>query len=238
MAILYRCKLSNLKKGGKPCYQALVQNMGTVSREEFILELMRLTGFPKDTSEFFLNVFASVLAAYYRQGRYIQLGPLAGGVTIHGSVDNPKKTWEQSGMKLVPYLTAAGDLRNCLAGETGKNVTQGATASLVSVLDTVHAVNWSIIGSDNTVVHSIGTGLEVDATAEDEGVWLENSKGVIVSKADVTASSETMLDCTFAELPESGRYKFVVATRDGLGPEYGVTMVKRWVTVEKEAANG
>lgn len=239
MAILYKCRLSNLKKGGKPCYQAVVQNNGTVSRAEFILELMRLSGFSSDMAEFFLRVFVTALAKCYKEGKLVHLGPLSGGVTIRGSVSDPGKTWDQSGLKLVPYLDAAGDLKDCLADEKARNITKGPSASITGVLDTVHAVEWNIIGVADVVIHAIGYGLEVDASAEDEGAWLEDSKGVIVAKAEVTESTDLTLDCTFRELPESGRYKFVVATRNGLGPAYGVALAKRWVTVQnEEVANG
>ena len=238
MAILYKCRLSNLQKGGRPCYQAIVQSSGTISRAEFIDELVRLSGNSPQVAEFFLNLMVAVLEHFYRQGKRIQLGSLAGGIAIRGSVSSPTKSWEQSGMKLVPYLDVAGSLKNCLADEKGRNVTQGTSASITGVLDTVHAINWSIIGTVNVIVHAIGLGLAVDSTAEDEGAWLENSKGEIVAMGEVTAATDMTLDCTFTELPESGRYKFVVATRNGLGPEYGVALAKRWVTVQKEDANG
>ena len=89
MAILYKCRLSNLQKGGRPCYQAIVQSSGTISRAEFIDELVRLSGNSPQVAEFFLNLMVAVLEHFYRQGKRIQLGSLAGGIAIRGSVSSP-----------------------------------------------------------------------------------------------------------------------------------------------------
>ena len=229
--IYYKNRLSGLKKGGQPCYQAVVQSKVAATRSEFVADMASRSGFTREMASYFLDVFVASLRRYYRLGKRVNLGPLSSGVAVQGSVKNPNTPWNKSAMKLMPYLNLNGDLLNCLADEVGKNVTNGVTASLTSVLDTVHAVNWSLIGASNVLVHVIGLGLEVDVSAEDEGVYLENEKGVVVAKATVTAATDTTLDCTFAELPPDGRYRFVVATRNGLGDEFGVTLAKHWVTV-------
>ena len=230
--IYYKNRLSGLKKGGRPCYQGVIQSKQSASRADFVADMASRSGFTKEMASYFIDVFIASLRRYYRLGKRVNIGGLSSGIAIQGSVTNPKMSWEKSGMKLVPYLNLTGDLLNCLAGETGKNVTTGASVTITSVLDTVHAQNMKLIGTTNVTTHTIGLGLAVDTQATDEGVWLEDSSGVVAAIGTVTAATDTTLDCTFTLLPPDGRYRFVIASRNGLGEDYGVARAKRWVTVQ------
>ena len=57
-------------------------------------------------------------------------------------------------------------------------------------------------------------------------------KGVVVANGKVTGSTSTTIDCTFATLPKDGTYKIVVATRGGLGSEFGVSIARKSVEVK------
>lgn len=231
--ITYENRMARLKKNGANCYQAFPRHVQTLSRSDFAEEMAQSTGFSPEVAELFLATFVRLLEKHYNEGTFVNLGELRAGVSIHGSVSDPLLPWDRSGLELKPYIMLAGRLRKCLNGERAVNVTEGPSATIEGLLDTVHAVNWSIIGMANVVVNLIGTGLDVEASEPDEGAWLEDEKGNVVARAVVTKASITMLDCTFAELPPSGRYRFVVATRAGLGIAFPVRRTKRWVTVER-----
>ena len=119
-----------------------------------------------------------------------------------------------------------------LDSATAVNVTEGNHAILKRVLDTVSKVDGVITNQPNVTVYLSGTSLLLNAAASDEGVWLEDKEGTVVAKATIVGSTSTTVDCTFATLPEDGEYKIVVATRGGLGPEFGVSLARKVVEVK------
>ena len=55
--------------------------------------------------------------------------------------------------------------------------------------------------------------------------------GTIVQRGTVTRSDMTTADVTFAALPPSGKYRFVLAGRNGADSAFGVSMGKKIVEV-------
>ena len=235
MKIQYVNRLSNLKKDDKPCYQATVKNPGVLDREELVGRLANGTGYTNEMAECFLDVLVDNLRTAYRTGMRINLGSFVGGVVMRGSSPSARTPYAKSGLKLVPYLSVTGNLRRCLDDVSAVNVTESATVIIDNVLDVEHAIPGTIIGVRDVTVHVSGLGLKVDLAAADEGVWIEDKDGVLLEQGRVTASTTTTLDVTFDALPEDGAYYFVVASRGGLGPEYGVSLARRKITVKATA---
>lgn len=87
-----------------------------------------------------------------------------------------------------------------------------------------------IVGEDELTI--TGRDLAPDASAMDEGVFLASLKtGERVAASEVTSSNLVEVVCRFGELPMSGRYRLVVATRCGLGTECRVVEAGREVEV-------
>lgn len=231
MKLKYKTRLSNLQKGDRPCYQAWVVHGGTRSKEEIVGEVSRRSGLPEAVVNCVLDLFFQTIREDLADGFRFDIGQLAGGAYILGSFGSLDDSWDATRHRLVVRLNTKGRLRNALKDLAPVNVTEGATVTVKSVLDAVHAVDGMIVGTADVAVRVSGVGLAVDAEAGDEGVWLENSTGTIVATATVTAASDTMLDCTFAELPADGNYTFVVASRGGLDAGYGVAMGRKAVAV-------
>ena len=87
-----------------------------------------------------------------------------------------------------------------------------------------------IVGGDELTI--TGRDLAPEVSMADEGVFLVSLKtGERVAAAEVCASNLVEVVCRFSELPASGRYRLVVATRCGLGGEYRVVEASREVEV-------
>lgn len=231
--LCYKTRLSNLKKGDQPCYQAWVIHNGTRSKDEIVDEVSQRSGLPAAMVNCVLALFYQTMGEELSKGFRVDAGDLGGGAYIQGvfaSLDDP---WSPDRHHLVIRLNAKGALRSALKGHVPVNVTEGARVSVRSVLDEIHTEDGMIVGVSDVSVQVSGIGLAVDADAMDEGCWLADaSTGAILVRAAVTDSSDTMLDCTFSQLPPDGEYMFVVASRGGLGTGYGVSMGKKKVLVK------
>lgn len=230
--VKFKTVLSSLKKGEKPCYRAIPVTNGSTDLDALAQRASARVGMDvalvKCIAELFLERVEAALCA----GRRLEVeGLFSGMLAIQGVFDAANSPWERSKHRLVPRFNAKGDMKSALAGAVGVNITEGNRCRITSVLDSVAKTEGVISGEEDVEVYAAGGTFLVDTSAEDEGVWLEDANGEVVAFGIVTASTATTLDATFATLPESGAYKFVVATRGGLGKGYGVSIARRNVTV-------
>lgn len=228
----YTTVLSQFKKGdNSPCYSARVKHNGTVSSDDFIKRLAERSGEEKERVRFIWELAQNELARQLAAGKRIELEAISAGIAVSGSFDSANAAWDSEKNKLVPFINAKGDLKAALTDLETENITEGAKPSILSVLDTAAEIDGLLTGTETCNVYISGKDLAVDTAAADEGVWLENAEGVVVATATVTDSDSSLVDCYFDALPEDGDYKLVVATRGGLGAEFGVALAKKNVEV-------
>lgn len=231
--IRFKTVLSSLKKGEKPCYRAVVNHNGTVYLDEIARNAAARVGMDEAVMRFNAELFFAQVAEEMKGGNRVEVENLfSGGIAVTGTFAGANAPWDKSKNALVPYFFAKGGMRQALDSATAVNVTEGNHAILKRVLDTVSKVDGVITNQPNVTVYLSGTSLLLNAAASDEGVWLEDKDGTVVAKATVVGSTSTTVDCTFATLPDDGEYKIVVATRGGLGPEFGVSLARKVVEVK------
>ena len=234
--VKFKTVLSSLKKGERPCYRAVVNHNGTVYMDEISSNAANRVGMDPAVMKFNAELFFAQIAEELRAGNRVEVENLfSGGIAVSGTCAGANAPWDKSKNSLTPYFYAKGDMRTALDGTTAINVTEGNHAQIKRVLDTIAKVDGVITNQPNVTVYLSGVNLLVNQTASDEGVWIEDKDGTVVSTATVTGSTATTIDCTFATLPEDGAYKIVVATRGGLGPEFGVSLARK--SIEVKSAN-
>jgi hypothetical protein len=231
--VKFKTVLSTLKKGEKPCYRAVVNHNGTVDTDEIAKNAAARVGMDAAVMKFAIELFFSQMAEEMKNGNRLEIeNILSGGIAVTGTFAGANTPWDKSKNALTPYFYAKGDMKHALDGVTAVNVTEGNHALLKRVVDTVAKTDGVITNQANITVYLSGTNLLLNAAASDEGVWLEDEKGVVVAKGNVTGSTSTTIDCTFVTLPKDGTYKIVVATRGGLGSEFGVSIARKSVEVK------
>ena len=229
----YTTSLSTFKKGGNsPCYTAHVKHNGTVKSEDFVKLLAERSGENKERVRYIWELAQAEIIRQLSEGNRLELESIAAGIAVSGSFDSANAAWDREKNKLSPFINAKGELKAALANLETVNITQGAKPVILSVLDTVHKTDGLIVGGTEVDILISGKDLAVNEEAEDEGVWLEDSKGVIVATATVTMSDKSIINCHLPNVPGDGEYKLVVATRGGLGESYGVAIAKKTVKVE------
>ena len=228
----YRTVLSTLKKGEKPTYRAVPISNGTVSDRALYSSTAGNTGVKAELIKYATELLGSSLARIIADGKNTVIDNLlATTLSIKGVFDSANEAFNKAKHRICVNIHPRGTLADACVDLVGVNVTEGNRIRITSVLDAVSKTEGVITGGTNVEVFAAGSTFLIDTTAEDEGVWLEAQDGTIVSFGTVTGSTATTCDCTFATLPEPGDYKFVIASRGGLGKDYGVSIGRKNVKV-------
>ncbi len=237
--IKYKTALSSLKKGGKACYRALPLTQGSVNLATLSEHAAERAGMDVGVMKFTAELLLDQILRELSQGYRVDIENfLTGGVAIEGVFEAANSPWDKAKHRLAPYFTAKGTMKSAFTDVVGVNVTEGNHCVIKRVLDTTVKTEGVITNAKDVTVYISGINMSIDTTAEDEGVWLENAEGAIVAVATVVESTATTVNCTFPTLPleEDGNYKVVVASRGGLGREFGVSIARKNVKLAKATA--
>ena len=230
--IKFKTVLSSLKKGEKPCYRAVPVSKGSVSVDQLCKTTAEAVGLQASTIKYVLELLMLQVVELQKDAVNVVIPDFFNTqLSIRGTFESADALYEPGKHQLRVNLNPKGTLLHALDGAVGVNVTEGNRCRITSVMDSVGRTEGVIIGDEDVEVYAAGGTFLIDPLAEDEGCWLENYDGEVVAFGTVTASTATTLDATFATLPEPGDYKIVVATRGGLGKDYGVSIARRPVTV-------
>ena len=241
MTVPFKTHLSNLTKGGKPCYQGRTQP-GAKTGEDPIMERAARRCGNADAAfmKCAVHAYFGEVATEFSKGNRVESAFFSGGVSVRGVVPTSDAPWDPERNALTVYLTPRGKLKDAVKGLTGENVTDGAHTTIRSALqDQEGAVEGIFVetpGMLELLVLLAGAGLLVDVEAPDEGVSLLDPKtGEVRAVGRVTNATTTTLDCSFDPV-EPGQYVLAVFSRNGMGSAYGVAMAKRKVTVVRATA--
>lgn len=233
--VKYKTVLSTLKKGEKPCYRAVAISNDQIDFDQLCRLAGQRCGLAPEMLKYAGQLLFNQMAACAKDGINVNIENfLYMALSIRGTFDSANAPFVKGVNALRVNINPKGALATACDELVGVNVTEGNRCRITSVMDSVGRTEGIISGSEDVVVYAAGGTFLVDTTAEDEGVWLENGAGVVVAFGTVTDSTATTLDATFATLPEPGEYFFVVATRGGLGKEYGVSIARRRITIPAE----
>lgn len=228
MGIKYSTYLCQFKKGERPCYAAKVKHNGTVAQNAFLKAIAEKSGESVERVRFGWDLAMNELKNQLKNGNRVELEQLAAGLAVQGTFDSANAAWDPAKNKLAAFVNVKGELKTALAHLATENITEGTTITIKSILDTIRKEN-GIIASLNVYVAGVNT--KIDTNKPDEGAWIEDMDGTIVQRGTVTRSDMTTADITFTALPPSGKYRFVLAGRNGAGEEFGVSMAKKNVEV-------
>lgn len=223
--------LSNLTKGGQPCYQLFPKKTEPMSQEDFVQLFADRLGKTPSEARFINDVHGQVFSEALVQNKSVNTGALRGYLTVLGSVESAGAPLSKDKNPIKAVILAHGALRDAVTGVRPVNETQVIEAILYTVQYGTSFDQNTIEGTGETKAN--GVGLVINQSNADEGVWLEDRNGVMVTeKATIVRNDTNTLNFTLAQLPEDGDYRLVIATRNGESKdEYGVVRLERWVRV-------
>jgi len=147
---------------------------------------------------------------------------------VKGYFDGSTGPWVKGRNFLMLASVAIDPFKSALGNVIPLNRTEGVTPAISSVLDNVTGVYDVIVGTNSFTI--AGTDLGPDTTKSDEYVGIISEAGVL-TKATIETSGLQTVKASFATAPAAGAYTLVVATRSGLGSEFGVRSATRKIVV-------
>lgn len=218
-------------KARSPYYVGLVQHESSMTRKETYEHLAEKLKFSH----------ANIKAAFLGLGKVLKANALKGNdalmdgiahfkIYAKGAVAGSTGPWVKGVNSLMVVPLEADAFKNAMAGVIPENVTEGLTPAISTVFDTV-AGEYDIVTGTNLV--SIGgTNLGPDKTKADEKVFVLFDDGTTLPMT-IQDSSLTIVTAKLDSAPaKTGRAKIVVATRCGLGDEFGVKTASRIVEIK------
>ena len=226
----YHVVLSNLQKGGKPCYYCKAENLGTKTLKECASEVAKLinmsTPFTQTAASIVLNkIIELALQGYRIEGDNVSLY-----VTPRGGCSTANGKWDPAKNSLHLSMNLKGELKKLLESIEFVNTTEGVTISFYSAGDEVYNTDGVIAGTASTNIKLAGEGFDFDASDETQGVWFCDSEKTIVQKLTVTSKTDQTIDCySPVALPIESGYIMVASNRGETGK--GVVVAYKKVEV-------
>jgi len=217
-------------KATTPYYFGLVQHESSMTRKEtyeHLAEKLKFSG-------------ANIKAAFLGLGKVLKQNALKGNdalmdgiahfkIYAKGAVAGSTGPWVKGVNSLMIVPLEADAFKKAMGDVVPQNVTEGLTPEITTVLDTVTGDYDIVTGTD--VVSIGGRNLGPDVTKSDEKAYALFDDGATIPLT-IQSSSLTLVTAKFETAPtRTGKCKIVIATRCGLGTEYGVKLASRVITI-------
>ena len=235
--IKVKAVLSNLRVGETPIYRMIPENVTKVYETEFLERISAKMGQDVVQGRYWLDAFRDVLFQGLAKNESFELSFLNAKLHVTGSLSKSAEQPTKLANPVKPRIYLKGPLAEALMEIDVENDTLTVVAVMYELMqDGASDVN-RIEAADRRIVIN-GSKIKIDPAQEDNGVWLENIKtGVKVAEATITHSDSATCHCSFATLPEAGKYRLVLATRNGESADaYALAKVTRNVFVVNSTA--
>ena len=224
---------SNLARSAKSVgakrYSASMKSSGTLGDDELQEALAKESGAKIEYIRYLEELRHGIIEKALRDGKKVFVKGVAVVSGLRGSFSTVDGEFDAAKHKLAVTSYTYGDFKDCLADIVPQNTVKVGNPTL-SRVNEAGQDDEVIIGEEELTI--TGRDLAPESSAADEGVFLASVKtGERVATAEVTSSNLVEVVCRFAELPQTGRYRLVVATRCGRGSEYKVVEAGREVEV-------
>ena len=233
--LLFNAVPIKLKIGEKARYRLAVRQNGQIGEKTFKKRVAKRCGYDESVVGCVMDGCGGQMGEELANGNRVDIGWLHAFNVCRGSAASSREPWNPSKNRLVAAFYAKGVLKDCLDDVEMVNVTEGPSVVIQHVADTVAVIDGTITGTTDVLVRATGSGLDVDPDSPEEGIWLEDSKGVVAAVATVVESTNIDVSFRFATLPADGTYTLVIASRNGMGEDFGVAMGRRKVSVAATA---
>ena len=228
--------LAKLPVGERTLFRLVTVDPHRVTEGEFLQLLATDMGQTEPQGRYWLDSFRNLMFRLLSENAEIDLGFLMAKLYVGGSIESigDQPTREKNPVR--GRVVFKGEFAKRLKAMEVTNDTVTVAAILYELMQDGLA-DLNRIESETARVVVNGSNIRIDPAREDEGIWLESlSTGVKVADATVSYSDSSTCYFTVPELPPTGKYRLVVATRNGESPdEYALAKVTRNVYVKKEA---
>lgn len=227
--------LSHMSVGEVPAYRLVPKDARKLTEAEFLdLLSQKIKQSPEET-RYWLDSFRELLFAQLSENTAVDLGFLFSKLYVGGTIPSLSAQPTKEGNPVLPRIYFKGEFTDRFRQYEVVNETLTVATILYEVQQAGVAELNRIESTTARVVMNVSKG-KIDPNQPDNGVWLESLKtGVKVADAEIDYSDMSTCYCRFPTLPTTGKYRLVLATRNGENPdEYGLVKVTRNVYVVNE----
>lgn len=234
-AIPVKAVMTTVGEGGTPLYRLLTKNPRHLSESDILMRLGIKSGMEISKARYWMDNLKDVIFEALSANETVDCGFLFAKIYPTGTISSmmAQPTKAENPVKGIVYFK--GSLAQRLAMIDLINETQTVNPIIYEVQqDGVEGLN-RIESTTARVVINVNRG-KIDSTQADNGIWLENLKtSAKVADATVLYSDSSTCHITFPTLPATGKYRLVIATRNGESPEeYVLARATRNVEVVNE----
>ena len=232
MAIKGKPVLINFGEGETPGYRIVPKDITPVSAAEFQSKLADKIKLDAAQLAAYASGFCIVLLEELLQNKAVDGGFFYARLNVKGSISSLDEPLTKEKNPVVISVWFKGEL-----AEKVKEIEVEIDANTVAAVlyeimqENASGLNRIENATDEIVIN--GSYIALDAAQPDTGVWiLDASSGTIVKQARIIYSDVNTIRCVFDELPATGQYRLMVATRNAQNADdYIVTRLYRLVQV-------
>ena len=224
--------LVNIGPGETPKYRLLAKNTRKVPEGDVLQRLVTKSGMGISQCRYMLDNLGEVIFEGLAANETLDSGFFFAKLYPTGTIPSLTAQPTKEANPVKGRIFFKGAIAEKLAALELVNETKTVDPLIYEIQqDDVEGLN-RIESATARVVMNVNRG-KIDPEQEDNGVWLEDLKtGVKVADGDVSYSDSATCHVTFPTLPPTGKYRLVLATRDGEDPaEYVLARATRNVTV-------
>lgn len=213
---------------GSLSYQAEAEPKAVLAGESLVRRFADWSRQNAVQAELMIRLVEGFVEHELKEGNRLDFGLVSFYPHLNGTLSARDADPMKEGLKIVPAVKARQRLRSLLAVWPDQLIPVNKSQKRA------YAQIWNVVcegvrqrGKIDTitadrVVGIVGTALDFDESAPDEGIWLENWRGERVAKAEILHHEIGYVQCRFPGPLPSQRLELVVSTRLGKGPEFKV----------------
>ena len=235
--IMTKAVLSHLSTGEVPRYRLVSTSSKHINEMAFVQRMMEVTGETDVQCRYWLDAFRRALFGALGENEAVDIGFLFAKLYVGGTIGSLTEQPTTAANPVIARIFLKGEFSELVRSIPVENTTVTVEAVLYEVMQD-GASDRNRIESATARVVINGSAIRIDSQRSDNGVWLENPQtGVKVAEGTVLLSNSATCHCTLPTLPPDGKYRLVLATRNGEDPEkYALTRLTRNVSVERKEA--
>ena len=206
--------VKNRLSGGRAVYAARMRHMGVIGGNQLFKEFGEYMAMNPTLAKNLVNGLGGYIKEQLLHGYKLDFGVFKVGLTIRGGFAAANAKFDPEKNEVCVSLTPSVELKKAVAKMRPENLTDLKGP----ILDCAFCQKYLNRLGIGKLVCRVECGMNGafpvrEFSADDDGIWLENSAGKRVVQAKVLSADATRLSFIIADDVPSGRYRLFIGSR-------------------------
>jgi len=202
-----------LLTSGKTLYQGQLRHNRVLDANETRQRFAEYLRVPEPQANLYLDSLGLFIRDAVAQGHRVDFGPFSVGLKLRGSFPAANAPFDAVANAVGVELMPSAAIKRAASALKPVNATEDASCRIYAILQTEPFEAYDTIATTGTRKLCIsGTCMAVDASAADEGTWIENDAGERLLTGTVSESDPCRIVATFSGPVEPGVHWLVVGS--------------------------